>query len=135
MDHRAVSDLFSDYLEGELDASTQAQVSEHLKGCEQCRKELETFRQTLDALSGLRTLPPPDNFTRKVQQRIHKRSRGKFFGPERVLQRIPFEWISFVIIIIMLVLYMLMMEQQKKLAPAPGSGSSGKAHVGEKKSR
>jgi predicted anti-sigma-YlaC factor YlaD len=133
MDHRAAQDLFSEYLEGELAPEEQAKVAEHLQGCEECRKELETFRHTLRSLSGLRPLPPPDNFARKVQQRIHRRSRGRFFGGERIIQRVPFEWISFVIIIIMLVLYMLMMEQQKKLAPAPGSGSGGKAKVGEKK--
>lgn len=121
MDHRAAQDLFSEYLEGELSPEAQAEVAEHLQGCPGCQKELEVFRQTLRSLSGLRQLPPPDDFSKKVQQRIQRRSRGRFFGAERALNRIPFEWISFVIIIIMLVLYMLMMEQGRRLSPAPGS--------------
>jgi len=126
MDHRAIQDQFSEYLEGELGPEAQALVTEHLRSCEECRKELEAFRETLRSLSGLRPLPPPDNFAGKVQQRIHRRSRGRFFGAERLVNRIPFEWVSFVIIILMLFLYMLMMEQAKKLDPAPGTsqGSS-----------
>ncbi len=124
MDHEAAQELFSEYLEGELSPEQQAEVKAHLEGCEECRQELEAFRQTMRALSGLRPLPPPEGFARKVQQRIHRRSRGRFFRADRLFMRVPFEWISFIIIIIMLVLYMLMMETQvKKMKAAAGSGS------------
>ena len=130
MDHRALQELFSAYLEGDLSPEEQTQVSSHLESCEECRRELASFQRTLRGLSSLRAVPPPEGFSRKVQQRIHRRSRGRFFKTERLLMRVPFEWISFIIIIIMLVLYMLMMEQQRKLAPAKGSGTGNRPGVG-----
>jgi anti-sigma factor RsiW len=120
MEHGAVQERFSDYLEGELSAEERAEVASHLEGCASCRGELEAFRQTLRGLSGLKSLPPPDGFVGKVQQRINRRSRGRFFSAERLLFRIPFEWVSFVIIILMLVLYILLLEGQMRLVkPSP----------------
>ena len=126
MDHEAAQELFSDYLEGTLAEAERGQLAAHLEGCADCRAELEALRTTLRSLSGLRSLPPPENFVRKVEQRIARRSRGRFFGQERVLMRIPFEWISFVIIILMLAVYMIMLQGQvKKVHPGPGSGGAG----------
>jgi predicted anti-sigma-YlaC factor YlaD len=123
MDHQAAQELFSDYLEGELTEEQRGELIVHLDGCADCREELDSLRQTLRSLSGLRPLPPPDNFARKVQQRIHRKSRGRFFGQDRVLLRIPFEWISFVIIILMLAVYMLLMQSQVKLRSGASNGS------------
>jgi anti-sigma factor RsiW len=126
MDHQAAQELFSDYLEGTLPEAEREALAAHLEGCADCRAELESLRQMLRSLSGLRPLPPPENFTRKVEQRIARRSRGRFFGHERVLMRLPFEWISFVIIILMLAVYMILVQGQvKKMRPGPGSGGPG----------
>jgi predicted anti-sigma-YlaC factor YlaD len=123
MDHEAVQERFSDYLESELPPEEQAEVATHLEGCEACRNELLAFRQTLRTLSGLRPIPAPEGFVGKVQQRINKRSRGRFFRGERLFMRAPFEWISFVIIILMLALYILMMQEVR---PSKDAGSKGK---------
>jgi predicted anti-sigma-YlaC factor YlaD len=124
MDHQAAQELFSDYLEGELPPEQSGALIAHLESCAACREEFEALQQTLRSLSGLRILPPPDNFTLKVQQRIHRRSRGRFFTAENLLTRLPFEWISFVIIILMLVVYILLIQGQvKQVQPGPGSGA------------
>jgi anti-sigma factor RsiW len=117
MDHEAAQERFSDYLEGELAADEQREVAAHLEGCADCRRELEAFRQTLRHLSGLRPMPAPDGFVGKVQQRINKRSRGRFFRVERLLFRVPFEWISFVIIILMLALYYFLLVENRPVVP------------------
>ena len=134
MDHQTAIELLNDYIDGELSASQEQQLDKHLKGCESCTRELEELRQTLDIMGSLRKVAPPDQFVGKVQQRINKRSRGRFFGrQERVLKRIPFEWISFVIIIIMLVLYLMTVSQQPSIKPAPVPGKTQKIGDGVKK--
>jgi anti-sigma factor RsiW len=136
MDHQAAQELFSDYLEGELSPQEQQELSAHLQECESCRAELEDLRKTMSSLSGLMTLPPPEGFVSKVQQKIRKRSRGRFFTPERLLMRVPFEWISFIIIMLMLAMYMIMMLGQGAASqpippppppPPPPGGASDKA--------
>ncbi len=106
MKHEEAQANFSDFLEGELSPQEVAELQAHLEGCATCADELEELRQTLSSLSGLKRVPPPPGFLGKVQQRIRKRSRGRFFEPDKLLNRIPFEWISFIIILIMLVVYM-----------------------------
>ncbi len=118
MDHQTAQELFSDYLEGELSPQEKEELSAHLKECEPCRAELEDLSKTMRSLSGLMMLPPPEGFVNKVQQKIRKRSRGRFFTPERLLMRVPFEWISFIIIMLMLATYMiLVLGQEAKVQP------------------
>jgi len=123
MDHEAVQERFSDYLESELSPEEQAEVAAHLESCEACRNELNAFRHTLRSLAQLPPIPAPEGFVGKVQQRINKRSRGRFFRGERLFMRVPFEWISFVIIILMLALYILMMQEVR---PLKGKGTPAK---------
>ena len=115
MEHQSAKELFSDYLDGELSPEQTREVKAHLDECATCRAELEALERTLQSLSGLRPLPPPPDFGRKVQQRIRRRSSGRFFNPETVLTRIPWEWISFVIIMLMLVMYYLVVQQEQKV--------------------
>lgn len=122
MEHQSAKELFSDYLDGELSPEQTREVKAHLDECAACRAELEALERTLQSLSGLSPLPPPPDFGRKVQQRIRRRSSGRFFTPETVLTRIPWEWISFVIIMLMLVMYYLVVQQEQKVTVKPDPG-------------
>ena len=119
MDHKSAKDLFSDYLDGELPEEQMRELKAHLDQCAACRAELEALERTLSSLSGLRPLPPPPDFGRKVQQRIRRRSRGRFFSPETGLTRVPWEWVSFGIILLMLVMYYLVVQEQGKVKVKP----------------
>jgi anti-sigma factor RsiW len=99
MDHEEARDLFSDHLDGELGEERAEALKEHLDGCAECREELERLRQTMRVVSGLHRLPPPGEFVDRVEQKIRRRSRGRFYGPESALSRFPFEWISLAIIL------------------------------------
>jgi predicted anti-sigma-YlaC factor YlaD len=114
MEHQQAQELFSDYLDGELPPEEQEAFLSHLQCCAICQKELNTLKQMIHSLSGLPKVPVPHGFDRKVQQRIYRRSHGRFFRSESVFMRLPFEWVSFIIIIIMLVLYLFMIQNHMK---------------------
>lgn len=131
MDHDAAKELFSAHLDGELEQKIEEELSAHLEECETCRQEFEELRQTLRSLSGLHKLMPPEAFVSKVQQRINRRSRGRFFGRENLLTRIPFEWISFVIIILLLMLYIAFIQTQDAQFSAPAEADGGHKNTQE----
>jgi len=131
MDHDAAKELFSAHLDGELEQKQEEELSAHLEECETCRQEFEELRQTLRSLSGLHKLMPPEEFVSKVQQRINRRSRGRFFGRENLLTRIPFEWISFVIIILLLMLYIAFIQTQDAQISAPAETDGGHKNTQE----
>jgi anti-sigma factor RsiW len=107
--HGRVSDQFSAYVENDLPPADKAQVDQHLATCIQCRTDLERFRATIGGLSKLKHKAPGD-FLPAIQQQIHVRSRGRFFGKRWLLfGRIPFEWISLLMIVAMLVYYIITM--------------------------
>jgi anti-sigma factor RsiW len=114
MDHQAAQEQFSQLIEGDLSPEQEQELRAHLDQCAACRREFDALRETLNSLSGLSRLPAPKEFDRKVQQRIQRRSRGRFFGAQSLLTRIPFEWISFVIILLMLMMYFMVLQSQTK---------------------
>ena len=78
MDHDRARDLFTQYHEEDLSDAELAELEEHLAECDECREEWETYRKTIDGVSGLFELAAPEDFTRSVEQKIRKRSRGRF---------------------------------------------------------
>jgi predicted anti-sigma-YlaC factor YlaD len=105
--HARTAERFSAYLEGELPAPEKAAIDEHLAVCIQCRTNLEAFRRTLGNLARLKEKAPL-SFLPSIQQQIHARSRGRFFGKRWMLfGRIPFEWVSLAMIVAMLLYYIV----------------------------
>lgn len=121
MDHTTAQSFFSDYLEGELPAKQRQSLEQHLEGCDECKAELQDFKTTVHSLSGLYKLPVPDDFATRIERRIRRRSRGRFFANESILFRLPFEWISFVVIMLLLALYIFLVEGRsvRQVAPEP----------------
>jgi anti-sigma factor RsiW len=122
MDHEKANELLGDYLEGELSDEQSAQVAAHVEGCETCAKELTALKETMRSLSGLHHLPPPPEFTSKVERTIRRRSRGRFFGPETLLSRLPFEWISLAIILALIAIYLFTLLDHAQIQPPTDAG-------------
>ncbi len=118
--HARVRESFSAYLDGELGAPEKLGIDQHLATCIQCRTHLEALRRALGALGGLKKKAPP-SFLPDIQQQIFKRSRGRFFGRRWLLfGRIPFEWVSLVMIIAMLIYYITTQQSAPAgVIPAP----------------
>lgn len=120
MDREQARELLSDYLEGQLQAGQRAELEQLLSRDQQLREELERLRDTLSSLSGLRFTPPPAGFAKKVESRIKRRSRGRFFAQQPLLVRLPFEWFSFVIIIVLMMLYITFVLEARQVTPQAG---------------
>ena len=118
--HTRVSEQLSAYVEGELPAPDKAAVDQHLATCIQCRTNLKQFQETIGNLSKLKKKAPP-SFLPNIQRQIYSRSRGRFFGKRWLLfGRVPFEWVSLVMIIAMLVYYIVTLQSSPTgVSPAP----------------
>jgi anti-sigma factor RsiW len=107
MDHNRAKDLFTQYHEGDLGDEDLADLERHLEGCDECRGEWETYRKTIDGVSGLFELSAPVDFTKSVEQKIRKRSRGRFFGDQRSFS-MQFAVVSFILILLFILAYLVM---------------------------
>jgi len=118
--HTRLNERMSAYLEGELPNEEKAAVEQHLATCIQCRTNLNQFRATIGKLSQLKK-KAPRSFLPDIQQQIHTRSRGRFFGRRWMLfGRIPFEVISLVMIVVMLVYYIISLQSAPTtVTPSP----------------
>ena len=120
MDHQKASDLFSDYLDGTLAGAPKSELEQHLSVCIQCRTELEGFRRAVGSLGKLKK-PAPASFLPAIQNQIFTRSRGRFFGRRwKLFGRVPFEWVSLVMIVAMLIYYIALLHGTPSgVRPAP----------------
>ena len=64
--HQRFLDKLSEYLDDRLDAEERARIEGHLEGCDQCRQELESLRETIGLLRRVSLVEPPRSF--KLQE-------------------------------------------------------------------
>jgi predicted anti-sigma-YlaC factor YlaD len=111
MDHETIQDMFSEYMEGELSGEKARQVEEHLESCEECREMFDLCKDSVSSLRSLSKVDPPRDLEQKIKKRIRARSRGKFFSAtsdQHVVHRVPFEFISLILILIAMALFYMM---------------------------
>jgi anti-sigma factor RsiW len=120
MDHQSASELFSAFVDGELAGTAKSELENHLSICIQCRTDLEEFRRAVRGLGRLKHTAPA-TFLPQIQKQIFVRSRGRFFGARwKLFGRIPFEWVSLVMIVAMLVYYIIQLHGTPTgVRPAP----------------
>jgi hypothetical protein len=61
--HSRLRDLLSAYIDGEVSESESLRVEEHLSGCDECRRELDTLRATVALMGQLPELAPQRAYT------------------------------------------------------------------------
>ena len=103
--HEAYEADFSDYHDKTLPEARAREIEQHLATCARCSAELERFRSTLGALSGLHRMAAPPDFDDHVAETIHRRSAGRFFGRRAFGDRVPFELLAIIALVIVAVLY------------------------------
>lgn len=99
---------FSDYLDGAMTSEHMQAFEAKLADSDQAREAFDEFKQTIEAVSGLHKMAAPQAFEAEVEQTIHRRSAGKFFGRKAFGDRVPFEVIAVIALAAMLGLYFLM---------------------------
>lgn len=111
---------FSALLDNELSDDQRRVVLADVKSCAACASALEDLRSAVASLSQLKHAAPP-TFLQDVQNQIRQRSRGRFFGKRFMLfGRIPFEWVSLVMILAMLAYYIVTMQSSPtEVTPLP----------------
>lgn len=96
---------FSDYLDGAMTSEQKQAFEAKLADSEEARRAFEEFKETIEAVSGLHKMAAPQAFETEVEQTIHRRSAGKFFGRRAFGDRVPFELIAVVVLAALLGLY------------------------------
>jgi len=119
-DCQRTQEQLSALLDNELSDDDRRRVLTEVQSCEACTKALEELRATLTNLSRLRQAAPP-RFLEDIQKQINQRSKGRFFGKRFMLfGRIPFEWVSLVMILAMLAYYIVTMQSSPTdVTPTP----------------
>jgi len=106
--HQEIEEQFSSYYDGELEADKVEALEKHLATCDECKGAYDSFKDTVEAISGLGKVPAPVGFEQGVEQTIEKRSAGRFFGERKLTDRLPLTIIALTAIAIGVVLYLLL---------------------------
>lgn len=107
MDREAARELFSRYHDGDLSDGERRALEALLEEDPEARAEWETFRRTVEEISGLNRLQPPPSFAADVERKIRKRSRGRFFGEQRSFS-LQFAVVSFILILLFMLAYLVL---------------------------
>jgi anti-sigma factor RsiW len=107
--HEEFEARFSDLHDGSLVDPARAETLAHLETCEVCRSAYREFQETMTALEQMKGRPPaPETFTKGVEDTIHKRSAGRFFGKKTLGDRVPFGVILVVALGVLLTIAVLL---------------------------
>lgn len=98
-------DLFSDFYEGDLPDGQQAALARLIESDERYKKAYTDFEKTMEALSGMHKMSAPMNFDKRVEDTIHRRSDGRFFGRRAFGDRIPYEVLAICVLILAAAVY------------------------------
>lgn len=104
-DEDACLELFSDHYEDNLPADVRAKVDERLRVDGDFAKAYASFSATMEALSGMHKMSAPVDFGDRVEDTIHRRSGGRFFGRKAFGERIPYEILAVVVMLIAALVY------------------------------
>lgn len=70
---KIIQDLFSEYIDNELNEEQSRLVREHLSSCEVCRNELDKLYKVSFLVKNLKEDAPPSDFLDRVHKRIEQR--------------------------------------------------------------
>lgn len=130
-EHDEVQARLSDYYEGLLAEEEAREVGDHLEHCTACGEAYRELEQTVGALSGLHRMAAPQTFEKGVEETIHRRSAGRFFGRRAFGDRIPFEILAILAIALGLAIYAMLRASETGSLSTP-SGGEGEVEAPER---
>jgi hypothetical protein len=119
MECAEIRDLLSEYIDGALDAQTNALIDTHLRACPKCSEELASLKTLIGELESVESLKAPDDFLEKLHERLEPRFSFKkvmrlLFVPGRV--KIPLEFAAAAAMAV-LIFSILYIQQPEKIIP------------------
>lgn len=100
-----IVERFSEYYEGNLDPEEAKEIEALIRDDEKVKKAYADFQTTMEMLSGMHKMSAPMDFEKKVEDTIHRRSGGRFFGKRAFGDRIPYEALAILVMIIAAIVY------------------------------
>ena len=93
--------------------------NDELEDDELTDEELEDFEdEPMDLLAGLRSVSAPPEIGEAVEDRIRKRSAGKFFGEPGLADRKPLAIVAVVILLLMALVFWMLRDSSTGSIPA-----------------
>lgn len=106
--HPEYEDKFSDYLEQTLPPGEREELIAHLAECAGCKASYREFESAVGALADLHKMSAPPDLGSEVEDTIHRRSAGRFFGRKAFGDRVPFELLAIIALIVGLAVFVLL---------------------------
>ncbi|MBK9033046.1 MAG: zf-HC2 domain-containing protein [Myxococcales bacterium] len=82
--------MLADYVDGTLTPAERAEVEAALAADPELRAEVEDLRGSMGLLKSLSPAAAPPELGKTVEDTIHRRSAGRFFGRRTLGDRVPF---------------------------------------------
>jgi anti-sigma factor RsiW len=82
--------MLFDYVEGTLSLEERKEVEAYIATHPELAADLEQMREDQKRLKSLNKTPAPEELGKKVEEIIHRRSQGRFFGRRAFGDRVPF---------------------------------------------
>ncbi|MCK9462806.1 MAG: zf-HC2 domain-containing protein [Proteobacteria bacterium] len=124
MDHESARACFTGYHDGELSEGDRRSLEEHLAACPGCAAEWDSYRRTMEEVSGLRVMAPPEHFEKQVALAIALRGRRRTFGGLSLVG-VRIAVLSLVLIMLLIMGYLtyllLFAEPDPKTQPVDGA--------------
>ncbi len=78
-----IKEYLEDYIEDNLEDEKKREIKEHMSSCKDCKKEYENLKSSINVLSGLKTIDPPEDMWKKVAVKISGKEKKPviFFRP------------------------------------------------------
>ena len=79
-----ISEKMSLYLDDVLNRQEKGEITEHLKNCEDCKKEFDTLKTIVEGLNNTEFLPLPKGYHNEVMEKINEQKVSKVdFGRKK----------------------------------------------------
>ncbi|MGD8757845.1 MAG: zf-HC2 domain-containing protein [Deltaproteobacteria bacterium] len=123
MECTRIKDLLSEYLDGMLDAQTEARVEEHLSTCQGCKEELAGLKALVKELSALESMEAPKDFLDQVHERMEPRFSLRkiirtLFVPARI--KIPLELATAGAMVVLVLTIFNVQQPKQRIVNGPG---------------
>lgn len=100
--------MLSDYVEGTLSLDERKEVEAHLAKHPELAADVEAMREDRKKLESLNKTPAPEELGKKVEELIHRRSAGRFFGRRAFGDRVPFGVLAIAALVLAIVIALLL---------------------------